>query len=58
MERDKETLPESLKYRVRGHMYFPHRSLLPFIKKLVNDEKVCKSANSDTFKRERSKLIR
>ena len=56
MERDKETLPESLKYRVRGHMYFPHRSLLLFIKKL--DEKVCKSANSDTFKREGSKLIR
>ena len=30
---DKGTLPENLKYRDRGYMYFPHRSLLPFIKK-------------------------
>lgn len=52
---DKGTLPESLKYRDQGYMYFPHRSLLPFIKKL--DETVCKSANSDSFKRLGSKLI-
>ena len=55
-DRDKETLPDSLKYRDRGYMYFPHRHLLPFIWKL--DETVRVSANTDTFKKEGNKLIK
>ena len=44
-----EKLPESLKYRDRGHMYFPHPKLIPFIKKL--DEAVCTKANVTEYKR-------
>lgn len=53
---EKATLPESLKYRDRGHMYFPHRHLLPFIRKF--DEAVRMSANADTFRKEGSKMIK
>lgn len=37
---DRETLPESLKYRDQGHMYYPHRSILPIIRKI--NQSVCK----------------
>ena len=40
---DKEKLPESLKYRDRGHMYFPRAKVIPFIKEL--DEHVRTKAN-------------
>ena len=46
---DKERLPESLKYRDRGHMYFPHPKLIPFIKNL--DDAVRTTANITEYKR-------
>ena len=55
-DQEKETLPDSLKYRDCGHMYFPHKHLLLFIRKV--DEAVRTSANTDTFKKEGSKRIK
>ena len=49
VDSDKEKLPESLKYRDRGHMYFPHPKLTPFIKKL--DEAVRTNTNDTEYKR-------
>lgn len=55
-DKNKDTLPDSLKYRDRGHMYFPHNNLLPFVKKV--DQSVRKSANTDTFRSRGSELIK
>ena len=46
---DKEKLPESLKYRDRGHMYFPCAKVIPFIKEL--DEHVRTKANVTEYSR-------
>ena len=56
-DKEKETLPESLKYRDQGHscMYFPHKNL-SFIMKV--DQSVHKGANTDTFKSKGSRLIK
>ncbi|XP_065907081.1 uncharacterized protein [Dysidea avara] len=47
--KDKSCIPDYLKYRDRGYMYFPHGSLIPFfcaldtvVKKSVNEEGFCK----------------
>ena len=55
-DEDKRMLPESLKYRDQDHMYFPHKKLLPFIRKL--NESVRKTANRDTFKTQGRELIK
>ena len=46
--KDKSGIPDYLKYRDRGYMYFPHSSLIPFlrgidtvVKKCVNEDKFC-----------------
>ena len=44
---DKEKLPESLKYRDRGHMYFPRPIVVPFIKEL--DEHVRTKAHATEY---------
>ena len=55
-DKEKHILPDSLKYRDCGHMYFPHENLLPFIRKV--EEVVRMRANADTFKNEGSNMIK
>lgn len=52
---DKNVLPESLKYKDEGGMYFPHPSFVPFIRAV--DECVREHANETSFKRYGSKLV-
>ena len=43
---DKNHIPEELKYRDRGYMYFPSKELLTFLRGLDNKE----SANEATYR--------
>ena len=52
---DKTTLPESLKYKDEGGMYFPHTLFIPFVRAV--DECVREHANETSFKRYGSKLV-
>ena len=52
---DKSTIPASLKYRDRGHMYFPSQNVLPFIKAV--DELVRQIANKDGMKKHGKMII-
>ena len=52
---DKSVLPESLKYKDEGGMYFPHISFIPFVRAV--DECVREHANETSFKRYGSRLV-
>ena len=52
---DKTMLPESLKYKDEGGMYFPLTSFVPFIKSV--DDSVREPANEESFKRYGPKLV-
>ena len=52
---DKAILPESLKYKDEGGMYFPHFAFIPFIKSV--DNCIREHANEVSFRRYGSKLV-
>ena len=52
---DKTVLPESLKYKDEGGMYFPHLSFIPFVRAV--DKCVREHANETSFKRYGWKLV-
>ena len=53
--RDKAVLPESLKYKDEGGLYFPQMCFIPFIRSV--DDCVREHANEVSFKRYGSKLV-
>ena len=53
--RNKSTLPKSLQYKDEGGMYFPKKSLIPFIRDV--DSYVREHANEVSFARYGSKVI-
>lgn len=52
---DKSIIPPSLKYRDRGHMYFPSQNIIPFIKAV--DDLVRQIANNDGMKKHGKTII-
>ena len=54
--KDKSGIPDYLKYRDRGYMYFPHGSLIPFLRSL--DTVVKQSVNEDGFRKHGDDLIK
>ena len=54
-EQDKEHIPDSLKYRDKGYMYFPCKELLPLVKKVDVFSKEC--ANEASLKKHGSQLL-
>ena len=52
---DKELIPDSLKYRDKGHMYFPCVELLPLIKEV--DLATKEYTNGESFKKYGSELL-
>ncbi len=52
---DKTHIPEELKYRDRGHMYFPSKEILCFLKHV--DACVMENANEASFKKYGSEMI-
>ena len=54
--KDKSGIPEYLQYRDRGYMYFPHTSLLPFLRAV--DTVVKRSVNEDEFRKHGDSLIK
>ena len=54
-EQEKEHIPDSLKYRDKGHMYFPCKELLPLVKEVDVSSKEC--TNTESFKKHGSELL-
>ena len=54
--KDKSTIPEYLKYRDQGFMYFPHASFIPFLRAV--DDCVKGVVNSDGLEENGSELIK
>ena len=54
--KDKSCIPDYLKYRDQGFMYFPHHSLLPFLRNL--DTVVKETVNEDGFCKHGDDLIK
>ena len=52
---DKSHIPEELKYRDRGYMYFPSKDFLSFLRGL--DNCVMENANDSTFKKYGPEMI-
>ena len=52
---DKENIPGSLKYRDKGHMYFPCEELLPLVKEV--DFATKEYCNPESFKKHSSDLL-
>ena len=53
---DKSIIPEYLKYRDQGYMYFPHASFIPFLKTVDNTVKTV--VNSNGLEENGSELIK
>lgn len=54
--KDKSSIPDYLKYRDRGFMYFPHHNLIPFLRNL--DTVVKTAVNEDAFCKHGDDLIK
>ena len=53
--KDKSNIPDYLKYRDRGYMYFPHSSFIPFLREV--DSIVKGVVNSNTFEENGRDLV-
>ncbi|XP_065904795.1 uncharacterized protein [Dysidea avara] len=54
--KDKSDIPEYLQYQDRGYMYFPHKTFIPFLRKLDTDLK--KLVNVESFHKLGNDLIK